>query len=649
MTWDDGLHGAARNIAATNNSPLRVMAGPGTGKSFAMKRRVARLLEEGVNPERILAVTFTRTAAASLVKDLADLDVDGGGQIEAGTLHAFCFSLIREQHVFEYLGRTARPLIVTHSHGVLRYEGGCLLDDLTTNSAFGGRRECTKRMLAFEAAWARLQSEQPGWPAHAVDRDFHTELLRWLRFHQAMLIGEVVPEALRYLRNNPLAPVLHAYDHVIVDEYQDLNRAEQDLIDLLAAHGATAIVGDVDQSIYSFRHANPEGIADFQAAHAHTHDENLTECRRCPTRVVALADHLIRNNHPAAAPARLNPRAANEQGVIHIVQWDSPEAEGQGLGDHIAWLIESQGIAPREILVLTPRRTLGYAIRDCLVERTIPVHSFYHEEALESDEAQRALTILMLLANPDDRVALRRWLANGSPTGRSGPYQRLRAECEARGLSPWAALTSLSEGALVLPRMRELLTRYAEIRAILADLAGLDLSGVVGAVIPPGANGCEALRDAALLALQNGADTIDKLMQVVQGVVTQPELPTEGDYVRVMSLHKSKGLTSKVVIVAGCVQGLIPFQNLGETPAVQAAILKEQRRLFYVAITRGTDRLVLSSFAHLRRTEAHTMQARVVPGKGAVGVTVASEFLAELGPQAPAALAGTAWQAGGFQ
>jgi DNA helicase-2/ATP-dependent DNA helicase PcrA len=91
MAWDDGLVGTARDIAATDRTPLRVMAGPGTGKSFAMKRRAARLLEEGQNPRRILAITFTRTAAASLVKDLRDLGVPGSENIRAGTAACVLF------------------------------------------------------------------------------------------------------------------------------------------------------------------------------------------------------------------------------------------------------------------------------------------------------------------------------------------------------------------------------------------------------------------------------------------------------------------------------------------------------------------------------------------------------------------------------
>jgi superfamily I DNA/RNA helicase len=373
----------------------------------------------------MLAVTFTRNAAASLVNDLRELGVPGSENIRAGTLHAFCFGLLSKQEVFQYLGRVARPVVTFSKSGVLQFEGNTMLDDLVTMGAFGPKRNCTKRIRAFEAAWARLQSDAPGWPGDPVDRAFQTALIGWLRFHQAMLIGELVPEALRFLRNNPGCEARAAFDHVIVDEYQDLNRAEQDLIQLLSGNRAIAIVGDVDQSIYRFRHANPDGIESYDTRYPDTHDEMLRECRRCPTRVVTIADHLIGHNHPGAPGPHLRPLPGNAAGAVHLVQWDSVEEEATGLAEYVRTLVAG-GVLPGDILILTPRRLLGYEIRHQLRERNIPVHSFYHEEALEEDEAQRAFALLSLLINQEDRVALRWWLGHGSPSGRRNAYQRLR-------------------------------------------------------------------------------------------------------------------------------------------------------------------------------------------------------------------------------
>jgi DNA helicase II / ATP-dependent DNA helicase PcrA len=647
MAWNDDLVGAALNIAATNNTPLRVMAGPGTGKSFAMNRRVARLLEAGANARRILAVTFTRTAAAGLVDDLLNLNVPNCEDVRAGTLHAFCFSLLNSQAVFEYLGRTPRPVITFTSYGVLRFEGHALIMDLGIQGAFGPARECTKRIRAFEAAWARLQSDDPGWPQNAVDRQFQTALLSWLRFHEAILIGELVPEALRFLRNNPNSQMRAAFDHVIVDEYQDLNRAEQDLLQLLAGAGAIAIVGDVDQSIYSFRHANPEGISNYGLRYPATHDEVLNECRRCPTSVVTIAAHLIANNHPAG-PDRLMPLAANSPGQVHIVQWDSVDAEAQGIADYIRALINSNcGITAKDILVLTPRRLLGYRIRDRVRAHGIDVHSFYHEEALEGESAQRAFALLSLLTNIDDRVSLRWWLGHGSSSARKNAYQRLRQHCEQAGTSPREALDLLASGNLRLPNVSELVTKYRELTTLLAHLATLDLQGVVDALLPPNDEGCGVLRESAVLALPNLQD-VASLFEHVKTYTTQPEVPEHVDYVRVMSLHKSKGLTSKAVIVTGCSHGLIPFFNADETPDAQAATLREQRRLFYVAITRCTEILVISSVSSMERKFAHKLGASLAFGRGSSGRTVASQFLDELGPGAPVAVPGQDWVASGF-
>jgi DNA helicase II / ATP-dependent DNA helicase PcrA len=631
MAWDQGLTGTALQIAATGESPLRVMAGPGTGKSFAMKRRVARLLEEGVKPRRILAVTFTRNAAASIVEDLHNLNIAGCDEIRAGTLHSFCFSLLIKNEVLEFSGRVPRPVITFTKSGVLQFEGAAMLQDLI-NTHFGGGRDCTKRIRAFEAAWARLQFEQPGWPQDPVDHQFHASLIGWLRFHRAMLVGELVPEALRYLRNNPACDALVAYDHVLVDEYQDLNRAEQELLDILAANGQTAVIGDVDQSICRFRHGNPEGIEQYAATHPHTHDEDLDECRRCPTRVVAIADCLIRNNHLGVNQPRLKPRPSNPAGEVHIVQWPSLAAEAKGIAHCVSWLVNERDMSPEDIMILTPRRLLGYAIRDQIAAENVPVHSFYHEEALGSEAAQCVFATLSLAVNNQDRVALRWWLAHGSPSGRAGAYRRLRAHSEDSGQSPWEALTAIEERQLQLQNVGQLVTRFKQLKVSLAAIDGKPLPEVVNTLLPTGDDGTSVLREAANLAAPNAED-LSQLFEFLRVGVTQPEMREEGEFVRVMSLHKSKGLTSRVTIVTGCIQGLIPFERRDETPQEQQQILLELRRLFYVIITRSTEILVLSSALRLNRDLAFQIGCRVSK-YGNPAATVVSQFLAEFGTTA---------------
>jgi superfamily I DNA/RNA helicase len=131
-----------------------------------------------------------------------------------------------------------------------------------------------------------------------------------------------------------------------------------------------------------------------------------------------------------------------------------------------------------------------------------------------------------------------------------------------------------------------------------------------------------------------------QLRETLRIGITQPELPTDVDYVRVMSLHKSKGLTADLIAVVGCIEGLVPTLTDG-TPAEQTASLEEQRRLFYVAITRTRQVLILSSVTQLRRNLAYRMGAQVRGWSTVNATTIASRFLAELGPSRPAAVLGT--------
>jgi len=122
-TWDANLKGVHKDVAADTTQYLHVLAGPGTGKTFAMMRRVARLLEEGVPSERILAVTFTRTAARDLREQLAKLGVSGADCVRAATIHSLCFSILGTQQAFDFTNRSPRPLMSFEIRGHLRDSG----------------------------------------------------------------------------------------------------------------------------------------------------------------------------------------------------------------------------------------------------------------------------------------------------------------------------------------------------------------------------------------------------------------------------------------------------------------------------------------------------------------------------------------------
>ena len=640
MAWDTNLHGVHLAIAGYPGTPLRVVAGPGTGKTFALMRRVARLLEAGIQPDRILAVTFTRTAANDLVEKLAALGVPGAEDVAAKTLHSLSFGMLSRAAVLQMLGRVSRPLL------------DCELDALVCDlqDAFGGKREVKRLIKAFEAYWARLQHHQPGFPADLVERAFNYALHDWLVFHRAMLIGEVVPVALDFVRQNPAHPDVPVYEHIVVDEYQDLNRADQALIDALSGRAAVTVVGDEDQSIYGFRFAHPEGIAEYPQTHAQTHDELLSECKRCPRRIVEMATALIAHNvRLEPKPFRACPQNGN--GEVHIVQHGSIEDEITTLAAYIEWYLENHaGVPAGEVLVLANRRLIGNGIRDRINEladenhRAWRAQSFYFEDALKSDAAAEGFALLTLLVSQDDRPALRYWLGADTPDCRRRPYARLRSHCEASGLSPRQALEQMSAGALQVPYTTPLVARFNRLQQRLGALQGLDIQQLVDALFPDGNDEVATVRQAGLLVIPN-VQAPDELLSELRVAITQPELPgTQGNAVRIMSLHKSKGLSARLVVIAGCVGGIIPSIDFDAPDAEQDRQRQEQRRLFYVGITRSTETLVLSSAVRMSRRAAQLMGMRIPAGIGSA-VLHASPFLAELGPHAPPSMRADIWRA----
>jgi DNA helicase II / ATP-dependent DNA helicase PcrA len=636
MPWDRDLDpkSPAYGIASSQTRFTRVVAGPGTGKSFALKRRVARLLEQGADPERILPVTFTNVAAEDLQREMLQIGVAGCENIRGSTLHSLCMRILSRQSVLVALGRIPRPLN--------KFEIEPLLYDLPKH--FGDKRGRNKRIRAYEAAWARLQHEMPGYPQNPADDDFEDALVAWLTFHEGMLIGEIIPYVYRYLKDNPAAPERSLYDYVLVDEYQDLNKAEQGVVDLLCDAANLCIVGDDDQSLYSFKFAHPVGIREFPTTHHPTTEHQIIECRRCPTRVVQMANSLIAHNSDRE-PRQLIPVPANGPGNIAIKQYQTLEDEAVGIADIIADLIDNQGYAPEEILVLAQRRSVGNPIHDALTGRNIPSKSYYQEGALESRSAQERLAILKLVVNPQDRIALRWLLGFGSGNFRSGAYARIRTQCEQTGTTPWDVMTALADGKQQIPHTHHLVARFKAIRSEISELgqAG-NVSDFVQRWLGKQVAADEPFQVLAR-ELSTSADTPSGLLEALIAAVSLPDIPPDVAEVRIMSLHKS----SPVVIIAGCVEGLLPTApDPDASPAERQSALEEQRRLFFVGLTRvkalpGDNKpgvLVLTCSRSMSLADA--MQSGIHPASVRFrrAYVHTSRFIRELGPAAPASEAG---------
>jgi len=642
MAWDTGLdHGSvAYGIAAAPEPRVRVIAGPGTGKSFAMKRRVARLLESGISPNEILAVTFTRVAAEDLHRELRKLDTPGCEELQGQTLHSLAMRILRRKHVLEAVGRVPRPLNT--------FETKAMICDLAKGN--GGKRAIKRMIKDYTAAWAQSQGDEPGFAKTDEEKQFQADLLDWLDFHQGMLIGELIPYLVRYLKDNPAAAERKEFRHLLIDEFQDLNKAEQTALAYLGEAAEICIVGDDDQSIYSFKNAHPDGIRQWKDLHPGCADLEMADCHRCPTTVVDMANALIAVNKNRL-PRSLNPLKDKGPGEVAIVQVPYLSSEAKWITKKVVELL-GKGVHPSEIIILVQRAVAGKPILEALKQADVPAKSYYEESQLDSEAAQERFAIFKLLLDNEDRVALRYLLGAGDDDFRRNAYARVRAHCEASGDSPWIAMQKLADEALTLPYTKPLVERFKAIRNELDALDGLkaDLPGFVDALFPAGDEHLSELRDLAVAQLE-AAGTPEELLGGMMEEITQPDIPPTVEEVRLMSLHKSKGLSSPFVFVAGCVEGILPAAPEPEwSKERKDAALEEARRLFYVGITR-----VKSDLANGRPGSLFISYAQQMTVKDAYGANVAfktksgpmanllpSRFLSELGPAAPKPIAGGA-------
>ena len=640
MAWDDGLGGPHLKIATSNEARIGVLAGPGTGKTkYGLMRRVARLLSEGVPGNRILLVSFTRVAAADLRDKVAELDVPGAEDVRATTLHAYCLSLLMRDSVLALTGRHPRIL--------MNHEGDLMLRDV--GGDFGSIHDRRKRLEALLAGWARKITEHPGVAAEGKDRLFGQGVDRWLRRHRSMLIGEVVPLAHRYLTTNPAAEELNAFDHLVIDEYQDLNALEQNLLDVLAVNASSlCIAGDDDQSIYSVRYANPFGIRNFlDRADVETH--GIEVCGRSPADIIHMANSLI-----AQAPDRdkppLNPLRHDQEGDVSIVQWKDVQSEIDGIVSAIAEDISHRKKDPGEILVLTNWRKSGEAIRERLTDLDIPACSYFTEEQLESDSGREALALLRLVVDRTDLPAIRVLVGLGETSGRSAAYRRLLEYCHNNGHEPSDTLGRLTDGQRIPGlQIRALVSRYRRAMRRVNRLRTLALPELIDELFAASEDSLADLRGIALNSLQ-AAEGPSEVLDDIISAVTQDDVPQHPDFVRVMSLHKSKGLTADAVYIVSAIDGILPTVTSTDQAGVEAAI-DEGRRLFYVALTRTANQLVISSSTRMDIAEAYARRVKFQystmrrTGNRRTIRTIASPYIADLGPSAPLSQRGSTWLA----
>lgn len=580
----DVIEGAAtRELVASNAPFIRVVAGPGAGKTYALKLRVKRRVREGMDPKRIFVGTFTRAVARALTKDFS-AEEDETPPI-VGTLHQLALKILKD-HRAALKGRILKFL--------LRHETECMLADIGPDVG-GDLNDCRKWMKQLEADWSRGDPLGEAAFEGAVDH--------WLRSHRGMVIGEVVPIVSHGIETGDIPGGL--FDEVVVDEFQDLTKAEQDLIRRIWAGpdaGSLVVLGDDDQSIYAFRHAHPEGIRGWHEnfGTAEFHDIAIPENRRSLPDIVDLANSMMQTLGATKGP--MVPVRAGDAHVAKIY-WDTLDDEIEGVAGAIV-AISNSG---RAIHVLVTRRFFGHELRRLLEQEGVSAMTSFHEELLYTVAVRRAFTLLSVIADPTNRFALRAWLGfhptkDQVPSDRnSSPYRALVAD---QPLDVELLRRLVSGDLSVSGTGSTLLKHQAEIvLARLEDSEGKDAETLVNEVLGDEAlalsddeAAAEAERDLAelragtleILTASDG-DLKETLGEVRYRIANRIPLvdPEDEPVVEIMTLYGAKGLEADIIFLVGMADEMFERDPDGNYDP-------EDGRLVYVAVTRARDILVIS-------------------------------------------------------
>lgn len=590
--WLKGIEGKTAHELIESKAPvIRVVAGPGSGKTTCLRRRIQRLIQgDGIDPEKIYIGTFTRAIASELNQEL-------GSDVKVSTLHSLAYQLLREN---------PEACQGMHLRFLLNFEQDVMLYDIeSVASAFGNIHGRRKELLRLQAS----KSQRAEYHQAAFD----AAVRRWLRKHRAMLIGEVVFLCVEGLESEDIHSGF--VDHVVIDEYQDLTVVEQELVERVwSGTGSLTVMGDDDQSIYGFRFNHPDGISSFYEAWKDRGCKDLTfsENWRCGNEILRTAN-LMKAKTGSRKPCMI--ARSGRQGKQHLVHWNSIDDEVEGLARYI-------NACPKEsFLVLVPRRFIGYRIAENIGS---DARTMFTEEVLEHPVAQEAFSAFSLLADPDDWVSVRTWLGfhgnncKHASQRNATAYDSLPSELGGHELIRRIAIGDVSLSGAGKShveerskRAGELINRNLEPEAAIDFLFREELGQLESDVEKRGwlIEDLNELRGAAhhLLAGQDNPDLVSVINTMRYRIATRAPLRSdvEEPRVKIMTLHSAKGLEADNVIIAG-----VPDQFM---PGIETDINKtnEQERLLYVAITRARDSLIISWPRRISVEDLKTNMGRV--------------------------------------
>lgn len=598
----EGLNKEQREAVSAPPGPTLVVAGPGSGKTSVLTRRVAYLIQEvGVKPGQIMAVTFTNKAAREMQERIERLLGERVRGVTVGTFHAICARILRREAA--QIGYTPNYTIYDTDDQIALIKQAMLQLNLDPkrNSPYGQ----LNKISAAKNELITPEEYVASTPPEKVTQQIYAAYQQLLRLSGAMDFDDLLMQAVILFRQNPetLRRYQSYYKHILVDEFQDTNTAQYQLVRLLAgAHQNLFVVGDPDQSIYRFRGAVPKNVQDFRRDYANVNMIRLGENYRSHQLILDAATAVIRHNDDHI-PITLT--GQRQQGPRIIFQNSMTEdQEAQYIVEKIALYVR-QGYHPRDCAVMYRVNAQSRSIEEAFVRAGLPYRLVGGTRFYSRKEVKDVLAYLRLVYNPDDVVSLRR-IINVPPRGLGEKtIQQLEKWAASRNESMFTAIHALAQGepGPFSARAEKALIDFAAlietwdqsktttpVAALLDDvLARTRYVDFLNDGSQEAEDRIENINEFRGLALDYGDAKLNDFLEEVSLMADADNRNDDADAPTLLTLHAAKGLEFAIVFIAGLEEGILPHQRALDDDDQMA----EERRLMYVGITRAKDVLHL--------------------------------------------------------
>lgn len=600
--------------------PTLVLAGAGAGKTSVLTQRVARLCQRGVHPSRILVVTFTNKAAKEMKERLAKLlGQDVVKEIWAGTFHSICSRILRQEIEQLKLGYNAQFAIYDPR------DQEKAMDQVIRSLNLDPKDYKASLMLHMVSKYKNAGIHPDAISPRDLDDPFHIHIYRqyqhFLRQNNAMDFDDMLFLTLQLLQEipNTLRLLQKRFEHILVDEYQDTNAVQFELIKLLGEYWRNVfVVGDVDQSIYSFRHANFRIILRFQQDYPDAVVIKLEENYRSTGRIIEAANQLISKNRERFEKTLIPTRGPGEPIRFYAAQHEDDEANF--IVKQIQRLKDREDLNWGDFAILYRTNSQSRLFEQKLVAANMPYHVVGGFRFYDRREIKDLLCYLQVLANPQDSLSLRRILNVPKRGLGAKALETLEtfATFEGRGLTLWQAIQESSVTCQLGSKGQEALETFIQVMRRLQT--PLPVGELLEKVYVESGYKAEIEAEKDEKVRQNRMENVQALIQAaidyeekskdptnLQGFLEEIALFTdsdpkqEGKAILLMTVHSAKGLEFPVVFIPGVEENIFPHVRSvyeGETA------IEEERRLMYVALTRARDYLFLIHCAARRNKRA---------------------------------------------